>query len=193
MIPTITHRIWLGSNIDTVEYLKSCVDSIKILNGWQHNLWTEKDIVLAFGQDYVNNVKMKFEYYNLQSDIYRMRILHEFGGFYLDCDCEVLQNFIDWCDTDFICNIDLINDMTPTIDRYFFGCNRGNELVKLLHDKSVTSDKRNSNLQYETFLLKMFSDTVLCNLEHSHTVLSRQYFNKFIKHYANRNWMVKET
>lgn len=121
-IPLITHKIWVTSDDKPVSlpnyYLEWFENSIKhnpVSAGWKHILWIEskeklpelakklknhphitlmelKDLpeALVTGDMYKNAIKAK--QFGKASDILRLEILRQFGGFYLDTDYELFQS-----------------------------------------------------------------------------------------------------
>lgn len=91
MIPKVIHYIWFGEK--KPQYV---IDSI---NTWRDNLpeysfceWNEKNT-----QKYISNdfalAALKKKKYAFLSDYIRLRVLHEFGGIYLDTDMIINKNF----------------------------------------------------------------------------------------------------
>src|SRR6185437_602159 len=89
IIPKIVHQIWIGPKPlpeETKEYQKSFH---KYLPGWEYKLWTEKEIEQL---ELINkDLYLKTINPGEKSDIGRLELLYQFGGVYLDADCEWLK------------------------------------------------------------------------------------------------------
>lgn len=89
MIPKKIHQIWIGPKPEPVEWTNTWKNS-----GYEYELWDENKL---------KNLKMvnqdKFDYYMNKkiyygaADIARIEILYQYGGIYVDADCERLRNF----------------------------------------------------------------------------------------------------
>ena len=121
-IPLITHKIWVTSNDKPVSlpnyYLKWFENSIEhnpTCAGWTHFLWIEsKEKLPELAQKLANHPNIKImelkdmplplvsgdlykeaienKQFGKATDILRLEILKQFGGFYLDTDYELFQS-----------------------------------------------------------------------------------------------------
>jgi len=89
-IPKIIHQIWLGSPLP--EKFKFYAQTWQLFHpDWHYILWTDADIAklnLENRQAYDKAIN-----YAERSDIARYEILYQFGGLYVDTDCQCLQPF----------------------------------------------------------------------------------------------------
>ena len=93
MIPKILHYIWLG---EKTALAKKCIASYsKYLKDYKIIEWNETNIDIT---NYDPVLKENYEYYYNKkryafcSDIARLYILKEFGGFYVDADLEFIKS-----------------------------------------------------------------------------------------------------
>ena len=99
MIPKIIHYIWFGDELPE--------DYQKFINHWKEVMpdyeimgWNLNNIKVEHNE-YTDNVKS----YAYLSDYYRLKILYEYGGIYLDTDVEVFKKFDEFLKYDlFTCN-----------------------------------------------------------------------------------------
>lgn len=93
MIPKIIHYCWFGSEIP--ELIKSRVDAWKnFLPDYEIVLWNEKNY------DVNKNIFLKNTYlsknYAFTNDYFRVDILNEYGGIYMDVDMVLLKPLDDF-------------------------------------------------------------------------------------------------
>ena len=92
-IPKRLHQIWLGGK----PMPKRWAAFRKRLQGlhpsWEYRLWTDRDLPELFARDtfHVSEHWNRFPNYGFQSDLMRLMILWQYGGVYLDTDCEPLR------------------------------------------------------------------------------------------------------
>lgn len=92
-IPKIFHQIWVGDK----PYPKEWIDTWRNVTGWEHRLWTEKEIEAL---DIIN--RDKYDWYKANriwhgmADIARLEILYKYGGVYIDADTQRLKPWKDW-------------------------------------------------------------------------------------------------
>lgn len=91
--PRIIHQIWMGETIPKA--IGDMMDTFKHAYknkypGWKHILWTDKKLLELpmINKDlFINEQRM-----DCKSDIARLEILRQFGGWYVDADCVWLGN-----------------------------------------------------------------------------------------------------
>lgn len=92
-IPKMMHFVWLGSPMP--EHMRSNVAEWRRLNpDWLAHVWTEKNIPILRHSDLYRRAQdlvPKDAVYQLQSDIIRLELLYDFGGFYADTDTRPLR------------------------------------------------------------------------------------------------------
>lgn len=88
-IPKIFHWIWVGGKPMPEKFVEFRKGWLAKHSGWEGILWGEKNpiypLVNQREYDAAKNPAQK-------ADIARYEILHRYGGVYLDCDMECLQN-----------------------------------------------------------------------------------------------------
>ena len=90
-IPKIIHYCWYGCN-ELPEKEKRCIESWhKKLKGYKFILWNENNSNL----NECNYVRQAYDnkQYAFVSDYFRVKVLYEFGGIYLDTDVELIKDF----------------------------------------------------------------------------------------------------
>ena len=90
----IVHQIWVGSEMPEKE--KGWVAGVKAVAeaaGWEHRLWGWAELEMAYGGEPLARVwrRLMADFpmpttYTLMSDYYRLRVLADGGGVYLDTD-----------------------------------------------------------------------------------------------------------
>jgi len=124
--PKIIHQIWFQGQNNISNLNKKRINNTKKLNSnWEYNLWDELMIV-----NLIKKNKKYFEKYNKyiylhqKVDFAKFAILNEFGGIYIDIDCDVIKNL------DNIYNLinknDLVISKLPELDpvKNFIGCQK---------------------------------------------------------------------
>ena len=88
-IPKIIHQIWFGSAVPECfkAYMASWVEFH--LDDWQYMLWTEKEIaeLNLYNKQYYDQT----DNCAVKADLARLEILYQYGGVYVDVDCECLR------------------------------------------------------------------------------------------------------
>lgn len=99
------HQIWIGGALPDAE--KAWVATVKAeaeKAGWQHKLWSWPDLQAAYGSEPVAALfrRLMADFpmpttYTLMADYYRLRVLADGGGVYLDADF-CATSWPDWPD-----------------------------------------------------------------------------------------------
>lgn len=95
MIPKIIHYCWFGRN-PLPDIVQKCIESWRnILPNYKILLWNESNVP-------INEHRFMKEAYDVGmwafvSDYARYMILFQHGGFFLDCDVEVIKSFDNLC------------------------------------------------------------------------------------------------
>jgi mannosyltransferase OCH1-like enzyme len=96
-IPKMLHFIWLGSPMP--EHMERNVTEWQRLNpDWNAYLWTDKNIPILRHSELYRRAKdlvPRDAVYQFQSDIIRLELLYDFGGFYADTDTRPLRPLRD--------------------------------------------------------------------------------------------------
>ena len=99
MIPKIIHYIWFGDELPE-DYQKFINHWKKVMPDYEIMGWNLNNIKIEHNK-YTDSVKS----YAYLSDYYRLKILYEYGGIYLDTDVEVFKKFDEFLKYDlFTCN-----------------------------------------------------------------------------------------
>lgn len=105
MMNRTVNQIWLGGEMPARE--KAWCDGVRAAAeaaGWQYRLWRDADIEAAYGTEPVAEVFRAARKalpgpvtYTLESDYYRLRVLADAGGLYMDTDFEC-SSWPEWPD-----------------------------------------------------------------------------------------------
>lgn len=93
-IPKIIHQIWLQGHEKLSEQNKQKITKTKNMHpNWEHILWDELMIInlLKYDKKYLYKY-YKFVYLHQKVDFAKFIILKNFGGIYIDIDCDVVMN-----------------------------------------------------------------------------------------------------
>lgn len=129
MIPKILHYIWLGGN--KTDLAKKCIDSYhKYLKDYEIKEWNESNIDISNYDPFLKECYK--EYYDKKkfafcSDIARLYILKEFGGFYVDADVEFIKPMPE-CIREIPC-LCRSNPTQEIGNGYIWGCEKEDGLV----------------------------------------------------------------
>ena len=131
-IPKIIHQIWLQGENNLSDENKIKINQTKKLHPqWIYILWDEIKILKLIGDDKEIITKYyKFIYLHQKVDFSKFVILNNFGGIYLDMDCNVIKNLnllFDKC-SDYDMTISLINNNISWLSNYLT-CNSFNTCV----------------------------------------------------------------
>ena len=158
-IPKVIHYMWFGHN-EIPEHMRKYMESWnRIMPEYEIVRWDESNY------DITKNKHMREAYecqkYGFVVDYARLDILYKYGGIYLDTDVEVIKPFDDLlCDRSFMGFF----DSTVVAAGAGCGCEKGNDLIKLLRDyyadKSFYDENGNMNLttcvEYQYPVLKEY-------------------------------------
>jgi mannosyltransferase OCH1-like enzyme len=128
-IPKIIHYCWFGKKPLPDIFLK-CKKS------WETHC---PDFQLIFWNDYNVNISedvylletYKSSEFAMMSDYFRLKIIYELGGVYLDIDVEILKSFNDLLEHEAFFSLDNDFNVNPGNG---FGASKGNLLIKFLLD-----------------------------------------------------------
>ena len=108
MIPKKLHYIWLGNN-SKPNLMDICI------NSWREKLpdyeiieWNESN--LDFENEINNNTFLKEcldrKLWAFLSDYFRMKVLYENGGIYLDTDMQIIKSLDEFLEDDFFIGLE---------------------------------------------------------------------------------------
>ena len=126
MIPKIIHYCWLSGD-EFPPLFKRCINSWKKeLPGWEFRLW-DKTCLEEINEPWVHEA-YEAKVYSHASDYIRLYAVYKFGGFYLDCDVEVLKDFSPLLGLDYVFSKE--NSNSVFIEAATFGAHAGNPYLK---------------------------------------------------------------
>lgn len=198
-IPKIIHYCWFGLN-EKPAIIKKCINSWGILEGFEIKEWNEQNFDVN-SHPYIKEAYKKKKY-AFVSDYVRLKVLHEYGGIYLDTDVEVKKDLSLFLKNNFFIGF-MYDSLLGTA---VIGSNPNNKiLVELLsnyNNKQSTYDEANNN-----FITKYFLDNYkefrLNNkyqvLEKEISVYPKEYFERptyskemgFTEHHYTATWKNK--
>ena len=223
MIPKILHFIWLGNQIPSyanfsinafktvnpafevnfIHYTIKEIEDVVSLSDQEldcNSKILKKTINSIIGKDKLYNSilqhckKSNLRFIQVLSDIYRLEILNQYGGIYLDCDCFPIKSFDeDILQKQFIVTRHL-NDNFIVNDNYFIGSNNNvnnifDKLWDIFDEKNTirinrilqTENKWWKNINY-LILKKKFIE---CKLKFGESFSNSNFY---IDHYAINTW-----
>lgn len=103
----VVHQIWVGGELPERERgWVAGVRAAAVAAGWEHRLWGWEELQAAFGTEPVAEVFLQLMdvfpqavTYSLAADYYRLRVLAEGGGVYLDADFECSGGWPEFSET----------------------------------------------------------------------------------------------
>lgn len=126
-IPKIIHQIWAGPNpIPSIykTWQKTWVDKHP---DWKYILWTDKEIsTLKLHNEALYN---KTTDYREKADLARYEILYNYGGIYIDMDCECLKPFDELLYYNFFVGI-VDNYVDPIVNNAIIGSTEKHFILK---------------------------------------------------------------
>lgn len=126
MIPKIIHYCWLSGD-DFPPKFQKCIRSWeKRLPGWEFRLW-DKTCLEEINEPWVHEA-YKAKVYSHASDYIRLYAVYKYGGFYLDCDVEVLKDFSPLIKLDYVLSKE--NSKLEYIEAATFGAQAGDPYLK---------------------------------------------------------------
>lgn len=155
-IPKLIHYFWFGYN-EKSPLIKKCIDSWKnIVPDYTIIEWNES----TFDVNQCLYAKQAYEQkkYAFVSDFARLKILHEYGGIYLDTDVELIKPLDELLHEEAFMGFESNLFISPGC---IIGAQKNNVIIKYLLDYYYTRKflyKNNQNLttigEYTTYLLK---------------------------------------
>jgi len=140
MIPKIIHYCWFG-NKEQPDMIKLCIDSFyKFHSDWEIKFWNEDN----FDQNDYVKFCLKQKYWVKITDYLRLKVLHEFGGIYLDADAEIIKPIDDLLDN----TIFFGYESARLVNHAISGSIPNHPYMKKLHDIFLTKfDGRHNNVK----------------------------------------------
>lgn len=126
MIPRIIHCVWLGDAPKPPVVLK-CIESWKrMCPGWEIREWGD-EIVEKVGNRYAKEAYAQRKW-AFVADWLRLYVLHEYGGFYLDTDMEILKPIDRFAGNTLTMGL-VDRDGRVLFNGGFIGCEKGDEMI----------------------------------------------------------------
>lgn len=135
------HQIWIGDKPIPADCKAWCSEWKSLHRGWEYHLWGNELFEKYADDPYVSFMNNSNEKLAFVSDRFRVLLLREFGGVYLDADClpvrklDTIAHILDRPDVDFV------TGLRPP-DRKFVALHRGISLV----DNTVMLSAKNGRM-----------------------------------------------
>lgn len=160
MIPKIIHYCWFG-NHEIDAFSLECIETWKkILPDYKIQVWNESNCDINQAPDFVKKAYSEKKW-AFVSDYFRLHVLVEYGGIYLDTDVKVLKKFDDLLNLDFFCSF----ESEKTLCTAIIGSSKNNDLLKgflnTYNNKSF-DETPNSFLLFDYFKLTEFKHLDIC-------------------------------
>lgn len=175
LIPPVIHYCWFGGK-ELPDFYKKCIDSwYKYCPDYEIKKWDETNCNISeteFTRQAYEVGKLGFV-----PDYFRLKIIFEHGGIYLDTDVEVIKNLDDLRYNEAFCGLQFPGEINLGLG---FGAKKGNDVVKTLiqryekmyfikedgsYDETIspiyqTTDLRQMGMRYGTKLQNVSGMTV---------------------------------
>lgn len=89
-IPKIIHYCWFGGK-PIPDKIQKCIDTWKLLEGYKIIRWDESNC--SFDENEFVRKTYQEKQLGFIGDYYRLKVLYEYGGIYLDTDVKVYKSF----------------------------------------------------------------------------------------------------
>lgn len=159
MIPKIIHACWFGNN-ELPENYKRYIDGWRQLHpDYEIIIWTLESFEKYFDNSKFVNFCKDNQIFGFLSDYFRLKVLYEFGGIYIDTDVELLKNLDCFLDSKMF--IGYIFDCS--IGTALIGCEKGYglclELIEVLEKEFELSSKLTVSNDWMTkWFIENYSD-----------------------------------
>lgn len=194
MIPKVIHYCWFGKE-EKPDIVKKCMQSWKEqCPGWKIVEWNEDNFDLTecqFIKEAYEKKKWAFV-----SDYARLKVLYQYGGFYMDTDVEILQKGA----LDSFClykNIFPFENQVRINTGMFCGCEEKTEVIKSLIEpyKEIhfTGDRGQINTMMNLPILESMFPSLIWNNQRQligdTLFIPTGEYNQIMKHYALHSWL----
>lgn len=128
MIPKIIHACWFGDAPIPEEHQAYIEGWKKIHPDFEIKIWTEKEFAKYYDDSVFVKEAIELKKYAFLSDYFRLVVLYEFGGVYMDTDVEMLKPLESFLD----CNLFMGYLFDCSLGTAVIGCSKGNPIMKVL-------------------------------------------------------------
>lgn len=195
-IPKIIHQIWMqGYENISLENKKKISNTIEIHKNWEYILWDENKIKKLL--NFPNNIKYKdkfnqFLYMHQKIDFAKIMILYEYGGIYVDMDCDIIKNldvlFEKYNSYDFI--ISKISNEIDNVSNYLT-CHKFNDCY---NNGIIISKLKTEICEYlmDNFLYKcnFYENKLLCIQNTTGPPIFNTLIDKYINKHKNNKILI---
>ena len=191
--PKIIHQIWLqGEDNISEEDKKKIINTKKLHQNWKYILWDEPMIInlVKKNKEYLNKY-YKFIYLHQKVDFAKFVIIEEYGGIYIDIDCDVIKNLDNIYDL--INKNDLVISKLPALDpvKNLIGCNK----TSACYNNGIIVGKPNSKVikflinGFETEC-SYFSNKMLCIENTTGPLIFNNLVDYYIKNISDKDILI---
>ena len=139
-IPPLIHYCWFGGN-ELPDLYKRCIDSWhKWCPNYEIKEWNENNCDInetLFTQQAYESKK-----YGFVPDYFRLKIIYEYGGIYLDTDVEIVKNIDDLRYNEAFCGLEFPGEVALGLG---FGARKNHPLMQKLMERYKTMSFLNSD------------------------------------------------
>lgn len=188
MIPKIIHQIWIGGIIPPkfFDIMKTTANTCTKF-GYEYVFWDEESLLKEF-PTCVDMFNLRNEHPAQQADIFRIMVVEKFGGFYLDCDCELLDSIDHICNCDYVTNTEGITKDEIPIYSYFFGSVSNGNMITYIKNKIYNN--KDINLPFHNRVGYIYCNRLIQENLNVDTILLSPSHSYFIKHHFHRSWRI---
>ena len=175
LIPKIIHQIWIGNN-PIPDNCKKYMDKVKEIHeklGYTYYFWGNELYDKYKDDEFTQNYRKKQLPNAYISDRFRLLLLRDYGGIYIDVDAEMIKDFdfvLDklHCNTTFFAGIRKLIDKNALIDCTVFGSAPNSRIVQRCLDTYTNINWANGG--------KMFSDKIIQEIDNDVVIFNYKYF-----------------
>lgn len=133
LIPPIIHYCWFGHG-ELPDLYKKCIESWrKFCPDYEIKEWNESNCDI--NETVFTKQAYEVKKYGFVPDYFRLKIIYEYGGIYLDTDVELLRNIDDLRYNKAYCGLEFPGELNLGLG---FGAIKGNSIIKLWLERYKT-------------------------------------------------------
>lgn len=214
-IPKIIHYCWFGGK-PIPERLQRCIDSWKLLEGYQVMRWDESNC--SFEENEFVRRTYQERKLGFIGDYYRLKAVYEYGGIYLDTDVkvykpfDVLLNYKAFFSFIFDCSVGtaiigsqagnpLIRELIKMYDATTFSKTDNGKRMEWKENQLIVNGYETSNYYYTYYILKHYPAFRLNNKFQDlgdFVIFPKEYFElgtltgkQYAVHLCDGEWLLK--